>query len=84
MLTLRTSDQIGEFTSEDIVDDFLLANLLQIPLQLIHEGVEELVDVSLDARIDGLPFQDELFAERGGVSDGTLRELQMSEDILQL
>lgn len=76
--------QIGVLSSKDVVDDFLPVDLHEIPLQLIHEGVEELVHISLDARVDRLPIQDKSPAQALSCIHIVVRVLEMREDLLNL
>lgn len=76
--------QIGVLSSKDVVDDFLPVDFHEIPLQLIHEGVEELVHISLDARVDRLPIQDKSPAQALSCIHIVVRVLEMREDLLNL
>jgi hypothetical protein len=64
MRTFLPNNQIRKLASEDILNNILFIYLGQISFQFVHEGMEELIHVSLDARINWLSIKNESFAQR--------------------
>jgi hypothetical protein len=64
MLAFLADDHVRKFPTEHLIDYLLLVYLLQIPLQLVHQCVEKLINVGLDSRIDWLSVQNEILAQR--------------------
>lgn len=63
MLAFLTDNEIWIFPFKNIVDDTLFTNLHKIMFKFIHESVEKLIDIHLDAWIYGLSIQDKGIAE---------------------
>lgn len=62
MLALLANNQIGILSFKNIIDNILFVDLHQVVLQLIHESMEKLIDIHLNARIDGLAIRNKCVA----------------------
>ena len=57
MRAFLPNNKVGVLPTKHIIDNFLLPYFHEVPLQFVHKGVEELVNISLNAGVNWLPIE---------------------------